>query len=136
VIGWLLLLQTAGFLGLAAWYLSQLGPGWLLLTPIRAGAARMTTVTGLLFGLLALLALAGGLGFLRLRRGGWVSAVFVQGATLLMALVLYLRGRPAAVPAYAYGMMVVGILMVLFLHQSDVQAAFRSESAEAAEERR
>ena len=79
-------------------------------------------------------ALAGAIGIFRLRRGGWVSAVFVQGVILLIALVLYFRGRPALVPPYAYAMMVVGIFMVLYLHQADVQAAFRHDLGLAPED--
>jgi hypothetical protein len=134
VIGWLLLLETAGFLGLSALYLGPLGLRWPISFPLL-GAGWNSTLIGLLFGGLGLLAMAGALGFLRLRRGGWVSAVFVQGATLLMALVLYFRGRPDFVPAYAYVMMVGGILMVLYLHQADVQAAFRENTTAAMEER-
>jgi hypothetical protein len=134
VIGWLLLLETAGFLGLSALYLGPLGPQWPLSLPVVFDE-RNATLTGLAFGVLALGCLAGALGFFRLRRGGWVSAVFVQGANLLMALVLYFRGRPALVPPYAYVMMLVGIFMVLYLHQADVQAAFRENTSAALEER-
>ena len=129
VIGWLLVLEALGFLSLGALYLGALGPRWSL-TPQGPGAERMATVTGLVFGVLALLALIGALGFFRRRRGAWVSAVFVQGAVLLIALALYFRGRPA----YVYGMMVYGIFMVLYLHQADVQAAFRAAGRPDVEE--
>jgi hypothetical protein len=75
----------------------------------------------LAFGLLAVLALSAAVGFLRLVPAAWVSAVTVQGANLLLALLLYFGGRPS----YVYGMMLVGIFMVIYLHQADVQAAFR-----------
>jgi hypothetical protein len=127
------MLEFAGFVGLAALYLGPLGLQWPLSQPVLS-AERSATLTGLLFGVLALLAVAGAIGFIRLRRGGWVSAVFVQGASLLMALVLYFRGRPDFVPPYAYVMMVYGIFMVLYLHQADVQAAFRQDRAAALEE--
>ncbi len=70
---------------------------------------------------LALLALAAAVGFVRLRRGGWVNAVLVQGGELALALILYFRFQAM----YSYPMMLYGVLMVLYLHQADVQAAFR-----------
>ncbi len=133
VIGCLLLLEAAGFLGLSTLYLGPLGLKWPLPQP-PAFNERSATLTGLVFAVLALGALAGSLGFFRLRRGGWVSAVFVQGAGLFLALALYFRGQPALVPPYAYVMMLAGIFMVLYLHQADVQAAFRENTALGVEE--
>ena len=132
VIACLLLLEAAGFLALSASYLGPLGPRWPWPQP-PVFNERSATLTGLAFAALALGALAGSLGFFRLRRGGWVSAVFVQGAGLFVALALYFRGRPALVPPYAYVMMLVGIFMVLYLHQADVQAAFRENAPAGAE---
>jgi hypothetical protein len=100
-IGWLLLIETAGLLTLAI--------------------VNFGHVTALAFATLAVLALAAAIGFARLRRGGWLNAVLLQGGGLALALLLYLRGHVAD----AYLMMVYGILMVLYLHQADVQAAFR-----------
>jgi len=101
VLAWLLLLEMAALLLLAFLNLGQ---------PVA-----------LAFLALAVLALAAALGFARLRRGGWVNAVLVQGGGLLTALWLYFGPRPM----FAYPMMLVGILMVLYLHQADVQSAFR-----------
>jgi len=100
-IGWLLLLEMAGLLLLAFINLGH---------PI-----------GVAFLALALLALAAAIGFARVRRGGWVNAVLVQGGGLLAALVLYYGPRPM----YAYVVMLICIVMVLYLHQADVQSAFR-----------
>jgi hypothetical protein len=82
-------------------------------------------LTGLVFGLLAVLALSAAVGFFRLAPAAWVSAVMVQGAGLLLALLLYFGGRPS----YVYLMMLAGIFMVIYLHQADVQAAFRQRGA-------
>ena len=100
-IGWLLLIETAGLVTLAV---------------LNVGH-----VTALAFAALAVLALVATIGFARLRRGGWVNAVLLQGGGLALALLMYFRGHVAD----AYLMMVYGILMVLYLHQADVQAAFR-----------
>ena len=90
--------------------------GLLLLAVLNLGSP-----IGVAFLALALLALAAAIGFVRVRRGGWVNAVLVQGGGLLIALLLYFGPRPT----YAYVVMLVGILMVLYLHQADVQSAFR-----------
>ena len=103
-IGWLLLVEMAGLLFLAVVNLGR--------------------TAGVAFLALALLALAAAVGFARLRRGGWVNAVLVQGGELLIALGLFFGPRPA----YCYAMMIYGVLMVLYLHQADVQAAFRLAS--------
>jgi hypothetical protein len=100
-IGWLLLVEMAGLLLLAFINLGR-----------PAGAA---------FLALAVLALSAAYGFARLRRGGWVNAVLVQGGGLLAGLLLYWGPRPM----YAYPLMLAGIVMVLYLHQADVQATFR-----------
>ena len=101
VIAWLLVLEMAGLLFLAYLNFGQ---------PVSAALLA-----------LSVLALGAAVGFARLRRGGWVNAVLVQGGLLLVALLLFSGPRPA----YCYGMMLSGILMVLYLHQADVQAAFR-----------
>ena len=121
-IAWLLLLQCAGLVGLGALALRPYLPNWSLALEQAAGL-RLAPLSGLLFACLALLALTAAFGFFRQARGAWVSAVLVQGLTLLSALLLYFRGRPA----YVYVLMVYGLFMVLYLHQADVQAAFRRE---------
>jgi hypothetical protein len=121
-VAWLLLLQTAGLVVLGALALDGPTRLWpLALGPLSL--PRLAPLTGLLFAGLALLALAAALGFFRQSPGAWTSAVFVQGAMLLSALLLYFRGRPG----YVYGLMLSGIFMVLYLHQADVHAAFRRE---------
>ncbi len=101
VIGWLLLAESAAL---------------LLLVLLNFGQA-----VAVAFLALALLALSAALGFARMRRGGWVNAVLAQGGGLFTALLLYFGPRPP----YCYLIMLVGILMVLYLHQADVQTAFR-----------
>ncbi len=98
---------------------------WLLLVELVGllilAFANIGSPAALAFVALALLALVATIGFVRLRRGGWVNAVLVQGGELAMALLLFFLSHAA----YSYIMMVYGILMVLYLHQADVQVAFR-----------
>ncbi len=123
----LLLLEAAGFMGASGLFLGPLGTHWLV-TPRDWGpswdASRAAVAAGLVFGLLAVLALAAAVGLLRLSHGAWLTAVMLQGVELLIALVLYFGRRPA----YAYVMMLYGVFMVLYLHQAEVQAAFRSDT--------
>ena len=119
VVGRLLLLQTAVLL-------APLWPQWPL-GPEIWGATTLDLLTGLLFCLLALSALLAAVGFLRVSRGAWLSALLVQGLSLLMALILYFRGKPT----HIYLMMLYGIFMVLYLHQAEVQTAFRAKPGHA-----
>ncbi len=126
----LLLLQAGGFGATGVLYLGRLGALWPL--GVEAWeAGRIALATGFVFAVLALLALVAAGGFLRQWRQAWVVGVMVQGVELLLALILFYRGRPA----YVHVMMVYGIFMVLYLHQADVQAAFRPhEPVDAAEQ--
>lgn len=135
VIGLLLLLEAAGFLGLAAFILGfdpRLGLG----AAERPGVELFERIIGIVFVALAVLALVTTAGFLRMMPGAWVNAVLVQGADLLIGLALYFRGRPMLLPvttiygvfpvSYIYLILAYGIFMVLYLHQEFVQAAFRA----------
>jgi hypothetical protein len=115
-----LILEATAFVALGALYLGPLGATWPL-TPEVWEAERLAVLTGAAFALLAVMALSAAVGFFRLVPAAWVGAVTVQGANLLLALLLYFGGRPG----YVYGMMLAGIIMVVYLHQADVQAAFR-----------
>ena len=122
----LLVLEAGGLIGAAALYLGPLGTLWPVydrfLTP-----EHMALITGLIFAVLATLALIAAVGLFRLLPGAWTVAVLVQGGDLLLALGIYVGRRPA----YVYLMMVYGLLMVLYLHQADVQTAFREPRPQA-----
>lgn len=120
----LLLLGSLGFVFMAALLFGPLGVRWPL-TPELWQARRDEVVLGSVFALLAALALAAALGFLRMARGAWLLGVLVQGINLALALVLYFGERPA----YVYIMMIYSVVMVLYLHQVDVQAAFRPDDS-------
>lgn len=118
----LLLLEAFGFALMAIAYLAPLGVRWPF-TNALWDEHRAEMVLGFVLALLGVLALAAAAGFLRVANGAWLLAVFVQGLNLGVALVLYFESRPT----FVYGMMVYGIVMVLYLHQADVQAAFRPD---------
>lgn len=116
--GRLLLIQGAGLLFLA----------WLNVP------AQFTFQEGWLAALLALLApyaLLSGFGFLRLHPLARNRAMLLQGAGLLLALLLYAGDRPA----FIYPLMVYNIFMMLYLQHPDVRDAFPYEALEAELER-
>jgi hypothetical protein len=125
VIGLLLLVQAASLLGigaldLAAAYLSNLPTAVSALAKLLSGAASSAGL-GAIFVFLSILAVLAAVGFLRLRRIAWTTAMLVQGLALFVALVLYFRGKSW----YAYILMLYGILMVLYMNTYDVRMAFR-----------
>lgn len=78
---------------------------------------------------LSILALIAALGFLRLRPGAWVIAMMVQGLTLLAALIRYFGDGPR--DAVLYGMLLYGVIMVLYLNYAEVPLVFRVQPGEA-----
>jgi hypothetical protein len=70
----------------------------------------------------AVLLLLAGLGFVLLRRRGWLLASVAQGVTLLACLFLY----PDPRPGFTYPIIAYCILMVLYLNSQGVRAVFHS----------
>lgn len=58
-------------------------------------------------------------GLWRLQRWAWVTTMLWVGFVLLVSLLAYFDGRPS------YPVMALGVLQVLYLNQSRVQAAFQ-----------
>jgi hypothetical protein len=126
-LGLLLIVQSLALGSLGLFFLSPLGPQWILTSEIIR-ANLLTISKGIGFLGLALLTLLTAFSFLRLRRGAWVNAVLLQGISLLIALGFYFYERQT----FAYVMMLYGIGMVLYLNHAEVQAAFRAPPPSAA----
>jgi hypothetical protein len=75
--------------------------------------------SGMLFLVLAIFTLALAAALWSLSSWAWLAAMSLQGFSLFAALVGYLRGEPN------YISMVLGILLVFYLNQQEVVAAFR-----------
>ena len=71
----------------------------------------------------AVLLLFAGLGFLLLRRRGWLLASVAQGLTLLACLFYY----PDPRPGFTYPIIAYCILMVLYLNSQGVRVVFHSK---------
>jgi len=75
--------------------------------------------SGLLYLVLAIITLYIALALWLLSSWAWIAAMTLQGFSLLAALVGYLRHHPN------YISMLLGILLVFYLNQQEVQSAFR-----------
>jgi uncharacterized membrane protein (DUF2068 family) len=75
-------------------------------------AARLAGLAAICVGLLI------AVGLWRLQRWAWTAGMLWTGLGLAAALLAYLNGQPQ------YGIMAVGIAIVFYLHQRDVQRAF------------
>jgi hypothetical protein len=71
----------------------------------------------------AVMLLLAGLGFVLLRRRGWLLASVAQSVVLLACLFFY----PDPRPGFAYPIIAYCILMVLYLNSRDVRAVFHSK---------
>ncbi len=76
---------------------------------------------GIVFVPLAFLSLFATVGFFRLWPLAWVTAMAVQGLSLLMTLILYFEDRPN----YIYVIMVYCIFLVAYLQHREVKRMFR-----------
>jgi small-conductance mechanosensitive channel len=79
-------------------------------------------VSGVVTVCLALLGVIIALALLGMRSWAWLAAICLQGVGLASALYAFFRDRPN------YFGMLIGILLVLYLNQHEVRAAFRGRS--------
>ncbi|MCJ7625096.1 MAG: hypothetical protein MUO76_16470, partial [Anaerolineaceae bacterium] len=79
---------------------------------------------------LTILALWSAIGFFRLWCIAWTSAMFVQGASLLISLILYFLSKPIHITF----LMISGIFMVLYLNYADIQNYFQVRKSWTAED--
>ena len=119
ILGLLLLLQVVGIVVLGIFEFSQVDwrrirPEW---NPPREAAEALATV---LFAPSAVLALMAAVGFLLMKRRGWLLAAISQGLSLAICLWLYSEWRVG----FVYPVMVYCILMILYLNSHDVRMAF------------
>ncbi|MBU0490799.1 MAG: hypothetical protein KKA73_21370 [Chloroflexi bacterium] len=132
-VGLLLLLQAAGLAALGIIHFVLVYFAELPAPVVEWSAPLLLSVTtsriymSIISIQLAMLAIMAAIGFWRLWRNAWLTAMLLQGLCLLLALILYFHSRPALV----YVMMFYGILMVLYLNTQDVRATFQSRSTVA-----
>lgn len=130
ILAWLHMLQSLALLGFAVYTVSS--GGWVeALNETAIQYLPLALFDGMISAvvmmILALLGMAIGLAMLRLQSWAWLPAMSLQGLGLMAALYSYIRGRPN------YVGMLIGIFLVFYLNQGEVQAAFRHAGPEGAE---
>jgi hypothetical protein len=147
ITGLLLILQVVGMVGIGAYEvasvdweelanidweegvsidLDQVDPGRPPESRLQALALQLVEAGVFVVFFLppALLMLLAGLGFLLLKRRGWLLAAIAQGVSLGVCLWLYAELDPY----YVYPIMVYCILMIMYLNSHDVRVVFHSRS--------
>ncbi len=147
LLSWLLLIQSWFLLGLAVYHF-DLNQGLSLLrqwlfgrnTPdidtLSAGeffsrlyenAVNLNLIPALVESLalffLTILIFIAAIGFFRLWRFAWDMAVFVQGASLLIGIILYFTDKPK----HIYLLMAASLFMVIYLSYANVRVLFLPE---------
>jgi hypothetical protein len=119
-IGLLLMLEAAGIAAFAAYRFSRVD--WRRIAASREAppAETVETLVLVLFAPAVALTLLSALGFLLLRRRGWLLAAISQGITVATSLWLYTLYEPP----YVYPIMAYAVLMILYLNVHDVRAVF------------
>lgn len=128
-IGLLLAFQVVCLAGLGAHEALQVdwrGVG-IETTPSRQV---IEAVTLALFVPPAVMTLMSALGFLLLRRRGWLLAAISQGLSLGICLWLYSQFQPW----YVYPIMAYCVLMILYLNSQDVRVVFHPRRGAAKQE--
>jgi hypothetical protein len=130
-IGLLLAFQVVCLAAIGAHEVLQVD--WRALSTETAPSRQVIeAVTLALFVPPAVMTLMSALGFLLLRRRGWLLAAISQGLSLGVCLWLYSQFQPW----YVYPIMAYCILMILYLNSQDVRVVFHPRRGVARQEPR
>ena len=123
LVGVLLVLEAVALASLAAYhvYLRAGGPRAEIVAELRRSLD--TLAAGGAFVAAAILAAVAAVGFLFMRRRGWLPAALAQTLGLGTCVALYAELEPV----FVYPAMVYCIVMVLYLNSHDVRAVFHPE---------
>lgn len=119
-VGLLLVVQVAGLAGLGLYEFALVDWRGISLRS-RLSEQVIEAAAFVVFGPAAVLMVLSALGFLFMRRKGWLTAAIAQGLCLAACLWLYSLYEPF----YVYPIMVYCVLMVLYLNSQGVRTAFR-----------
>lgn len=121
-IGLLLILEVAGLAALGVYefsrFLSRID--WERVRPEAMTPEVVEAVAVALFLPPAVLMIVSAMGFLFMRRRGWLLAAISQGLSLGVCLWLYAQIQPY----YVYPIMAYCVVVILFLNSQDVRAVF------------
>jgi hypothetical protein len=138
LLGVLLILQFLAMAGLGVWLTTRVnwdravvlirGQGQVNVRAVEGPwlkALERSIVFDVYFLVPMILLLLSGLGFVLLRRRGWMLASIAQSLIMLACLFYYGDSRPW----FAYPLIAYSILMILLLNSRSVRAAVRSRRA-------
>ena len=134
LLGVLLILQVVGMVGIGIWLFSTID--WDRILTFADGQTHLegdlpkslerqleqAVLYVIYFLAPAILLLLAGLGFVLLRRRGWMLASVAQAISLLVCLFFYTDPRPW----FAYPIIAYCILMILYLNSQGVRAVVHS----------
>ena len=127
IVGLLLFLQAIAYVALTVYLLLPFD--WRATAEQQNYIMPPQQIDALSIGFLlipvAILVVLSAIGFLLLRRGGWLLAMAMQGATLLGCLTFYFDTKPPAI----FPIMVFCIVMAFYLNSFDVRVAFHGGAA-------
>jgi MFS family permease len=131
ILGVLLILQVVAMVGFGVWLFSNIDwdrilalaneQGQNLPKPLEKQLER-AILFGIYFLAPAVLLLLAGLGFVLLRRRGWMLASVAQAIIMMACLFFYTDPRPW----FVYPIIAYGILMILYLNSQGVRAVVHS----------
>jgi hypothetical protein len=132
LLGVLLILQVGAMVGIGVWLFSRIDWDRVKVLANEPGQIQVQTIDGALLKQLeqailyfiyflppAILLLLAGLGFVLLRRRGWMLASVAQALIMLACLFFYGDSRPW----FAYPLIACSIFMILLLNSRSVRAA-------------
>jgi len=132
LLGVLLILQVGAMVGIGVWLFSRIDWDRVKVLANEPGQIQVQTIDGALLKPLeqailyviyflppAILLLLAGLGFVLLRRRGWMLASVAQALIMLACLFFYGDSRPW----FAYPLIAYSIFMILLLNSRSVRAA-------------
>ena len=113
-----MVLEAIGLTSLAAYHVALRAGGPRVEIVAELGRSFETLAAGGAFVAAAILAAVAAVGFLFMRRRGWLPAALTQTLGLGTCMVLYAELEPV----FVYPVMVYCIVMVLYLNSRDVRA--------------
>ena len=138
LLGALLILQFLAMVGLGVWLTTRVNWDRALVLTSGQGQVNVRSVEGpwlkalersivfdVYFLVPMILLLLAGLGFVLLRRRGWMLASVAQALIMLSCLFFYGDSRPW----FAYPLIAYSILMILLLNSRSVRAVVQSRRA-------
>ena len=135
LLGVLLILQVGAMVGIGVWLFSRIDWDRVKVLANEPGQIRVQTIDGALYFIYflppAILLLLAGLGFVLLRRRGWMLASVAQALIMLACLFFYGDSRPW----FAYPLIACSIFMILLLNSRSVRAAVHRKRTALADAR-